>query len=58
MCRCSRAVLTWAQLAEGLFGVEGERERLGQYICILPYVKHAVVRLYSTMSIFVNVQYW
>ena len=42
LSRCSRAMLTWAQLAGGLFGVERERdrERLGQYICILPYVKH------------------
>ena len=38
------AVLTWVQLVGGLFGVgereKRERERLGQYICILPYVKH------------------
>ena len=42
LSRCSRAVLTCAQLAGGLLGVEQERmrERLGQYICILPYVKH------------------
>ena len=44
LSRCSRAVLTWAQLVEGPLWCRGEgeceRERLGQCICILPYVKH------------------
>ena len=36
LSRCSRAVLSWAQLV-GASSVE--RERIGQYICILPYIK-------------------